>query len=83
MLVDALCKKGMAKEAEGILKIMIPRGEKPNVYTHNALMGGYCLLGRMGKAPNICSYNILIEGYCSAMIIDEPCRLSEEFLVKR
>ncbi|KAM7461440.1 hypothetical protein LguiA_029561 [Lonicera macranthoides] len=50
MMVDALCKEGMVREAEDVLDIMIQRGEVPDIVKYSALMGGYCLRGQIEEA---------------------------------
>ncbi|KAF8401826.1 hypothetical protein HHK36_012772 [Tetracentron sinense] len=71
--VDALCKEGMTAEAEGVLKVMIQRGEEPDTVT--TLINGYCK-GRMideamwlfremcsqGLMPDTITYSTLISG---------------------
>jgi pentatricopeptide repeat protein len=63
---------------------MTEEGAEPNVYTYNALMGGYCLNNQMdeaqkvldimvgkGCAPAVHSYNILTNGNCKRRRLDE------------
>jgi pentatricopeptide repeat protein len=54
ILVDGLCNEGMGSEARCVFETMTEEGAEPNVYTYNALMGGYCLNTKWMR-PKKCS----------------------------
>ncbi|GFY97772.1 hypothetical protein Acr_12g0003130 [Actinidia rufa] len=66
MLVDALCKKGMAKEAEEILKIMILRaGKLEDAWKH---FGSF---SSKGLKPDVKTDTTMIGGLCNESMLDE------------
>ncbi|KAL0456559.1 UNVERIFIED_CONTAM: hypothetical protein Slati_0995100 [Sesamum latifolium] len=87
--------KGMVKEAEDIVEVMMQRNIAPNTVTFNVLIDGYNLVGQIDKArklldsmtgrglkPSIISYNNLINGYCKKGKVEELGAFSSKFLGK-
>ncbi|PWA35135.1 tetratricopeptide-like helical domain-containing protein [Artemisia annua] len=96
IIVDALCKQGMVKEATDAIDIMV---DNCNIYLDivifNSLIDGYALLGDMTEAhnifdllshrgvrPNIDTYNKLLFGYYNNFMVDDA-RYFHDYMVAK
>ncbi|CAH8258042.1 unnamed protein product [Arabidopsis lyrata] len=94
MLLDALCKCGLVKEGEALLRRMRHR-VKPDATTFNVLFFGWCrvrdpkkamkLLEEMiqaGHKPENFTYCAAIDTFCQAGMVDEAADLFEFMITK-
>ncbi|CAA7043127.1 unnamed protein product [Microthlaspi erraticum] len=94
MLLDAMCKCGLVKDAEALVKKMRHK-VKPDENTYNVLFFGCCrvrdpkkamnLLEEMiqaGHKPENFTYCAAIDAFCQAGMVDEAAELFE-FMVTR
>ncbi|CAH8359425.1 unnamed protein product [Eruca vesicaria subsp. sativa] len=94
MVIDALCKCGLVKEAEGLVKRMRFK-VKPDENTYNVLFFGCCrvrdpkkamrLLEEMigsGFKPENFTYCAAIDAFCQAGMVDDAAELFEFMVTK-
>ncbi|KAF8111326.1 hypothetical protein N665_0076s0303 [Sinapis alba] len=94
MVLDALCKCGLVKEAEGLVKRMRFK-VKPDENTYNVLFFGCCrvrdpkkamkLLEEMiqaGHKPENFTYCAAIDAFCQAGMVDDAAELFEFMITK-
>lgn len=94
MLIDALCKCGLVKEAEGLVKRMRFK-VKPDENTYNVLFFGCCrvrdpkkavrLLEEMigaGHKPENFTYCAAIDSFCQVGMVDEAAEMFEFMVTK-
>ncbi|XP_024012891.1 pentatricopeptide repeat-containing protein At1g73400, mitochondrial isoform X2 [Eutrema salsugineum] len=94
MLLDALCKCGLVKDAEALLKRMRHK-VKPDANTFNVLFFGCCrvrdpkkamkLLEEMiqaGHKPENFTYCAAIDAFCQAGMVDDAAELFEFMMTK-
>ncbi|KAL0701642.1 hypothetical protein Bca4012_057764 [Brassica carinata] len=93
-VLDALCKCGLVKEAEGLVKRMRFK-VKPDANTYNVLFFGCCrvrdpkkamrLLEEMiqaGHKPENFTYCAAIDAFCQAGMVDDAAELFEFMITK-
>ncbi|XP_010520205.1 PREDICTED: pentatricopeptide repeat-containing protein At1g73400, mitochondrial [Tarenaya hassleriana] len=94
VLLDALCKSGLVKDAEALFKRM-KRQIKPDANTYNVLFFGWCrvrdpkkgmaLLEEMiqaGCKPDNFTYNAAIDAFCKVGKVNEAVELFDFMITK-
>ncbi|KDP21351.1 hypothetical protein JCGZ_21822 [Jatropha curcas] len=75
VLINALCREGKIKEANGLFELMVQSGVETDIYTCSVLTNGYCKNWKVHEAmrfyrdmmakgiqPNVIIHNILLNG---------------------
>jgi pentatricopeptide repeat protein len=89
--LDALCKNHHVDKAIALLTKIKGKGIQPDVYTHNILINGLCIGGRLEDARkffedllvkgynlNVHTYTVMIKGLCNKGLFDEALTLLSE-----